>query len=160
MKKLLVILLACMLTLSGAYAENGDAELNALIQQAEQGDAISQYNLGVEYYVGGRVEQDYAQAAEWFRRAAEQGDVSGQYWLGYCYEYGLGVSQDYAQMVHWYTKAAEQEGLLEVGSFVQFRARISEDEKTGGKRVSANNLELIGGGSGLPKRKGAKTPQF
>ncbi len=59
-----------------------------------------------------------------------------------------------------YTKAAEQEGLLEVGSFVQFRARISEDEKTGGKRVSANNLELIGGGSGLPKRKGAKTPQF
>ena len=59
-----------------------------------------------------------------------------------------------------YTKAAEQEGLLEVGSFVQFRARISEDEKTGGKKVSANNLELIGGGSGAPKRRGNKTPQF
>ena len=59
-----------------------------------------------------------------------------------------------------YTKAAEQEGLLEVGSFVQFRARISEDEKTGGKKVSANNLELIGGGNGAPKRRGAKTPQF
>ncbi len=59
-----------------------------------------------------------------------------------------------------YNKAAEQEGLLEVGSFVQFRARISEDEKTGGKKVSANNLELIGGGSGAPKRRGNKTPQF
>ncbi len=58
-----------------------------------------------------------------------------------------------------YNKAAEQEGLLEVGSFVQFRARISEDEKTGGKKVSANNLELIGGGSGSPKRRGAK-PNF
>ncbi|MBE6410865.1 MAG: DNA polymerase III subunit alpha [Akkermansia sp.] len=59
-----------------------------------------------------------------------------------------------------YNKAAEQEGLLEVGSFVQFRARISEDEKTGGKKVSANNLELIGGGNGAPKRRGSKTPQF
>ncbi len=59
-----------------------------------------------------------------------------------------------------YNKAAEQEGLLEIGSFVQFRARISEDEKTGGKRVSANNLELIGGGNGTPKRRGGKAPQF
>lgn len=59
-----------------------------------------------------------------------------------------------------YNKAAEQEGLLEVGSFVQFRARISEDEKTGGKKVSANNLELIGGGNGAPKRRGSKAPQF
>lgn len=59
-----------------------------------------------------------------------------------------------------YNKAAEQEGLLEVGSFVQFRARISEDEKTGGKKVSANNLELIGGGNGAPKRRGGKAPQF
>ncbi len=58
-----------------------------------------------------------------------------------------------------YTKAAEQEGLLEVGSFVQFRARISEDEKTGGKKVSANNVELIGGGGGVSKRRGAK-PSF
>ena len=59
-----------------------------------------------------------------------------------------------------YNKAAEQEGLLEIGSFVQFRARISEDEKTGGKKVSANNLELIGGGNGTPKRRGGKAPQF
>ena len=56
-----------------------------------------------------------------------------------------------------YTKAAEQEGLLTAGNFVQFRARISEDEKTGGKKVSANGLEQIGAGSG--KRRGGK-PKF
>ncbi len=55
-----------------------------------------------------------------------------------------------------YDKAAAVEGLLEVGSFVQFRARISEDEKTGGKKVSANGLELIGG----KKRRGSKAPAF
>ncbi len=42
-----------------------------------------------------------------------------------------------------YTKAAAVEGLLQEGSFVRFRARIQEDEKTGGKKVSANGLELI-----------------
>ena len=42
-----------------------------------------------------------------------------------------------------YNKAAEQEGMLEVGSFIHFRARISEDEKTGGKKVSANLPELF-----------------
>ncbi len=55
-----------------------------------------------------------------------------------------------------YDKAAATEGLLEVGNFVQFRARISEDDKTGGKKVSANGLEQIGG----KKRRSAKTPAY
>ena len=42
-----------------------------------------------------------------------------------------------------YTKAAEQEGMLEAGNFVRFRARISMDERSGGKRVSANAVELL-----------------
>ena len=52
-----------------------------------------------------------------------------------------------------YTKAAAEEGLLQEGSFVQFRARISEDERTGGKRVSANGLKLL---SAHSAKKGAK----
>ena len=56
-----------------------------------------------------------------------------------------------------FTKACEVEGLLQAGSFVRFRARISEDEKTGGKKVSANGLELLDAGS--KKRKG-KAPAF
>jgi len=55
-----------------------------------------------------------------------------------------------------FTKAMEQEGLLTAGNFVQFRARISEDEKTGGKKVSANGLEQIGSGT---KRRAGK-PKF
>ncbi len=55
-----------------------------------------------------------------------------------------------------FTKAMEQEGLLTAGNFVQFRARISEDEKTGGKKVSANGVEQIGSGT---KRRGGK-PRF
>ncbi|MBR5890132.1 MAG: DNA polymerase III subunit alpha [Akkermansia sp.] len=57
-----------------------------------------------------------------------------------------------------YTKAAEQEGLLTAGNFVQFRARISEDEKTGGKKVSANGLEQIGGNG--TRRRGGKPKHY
>jgi DNA polymerase III alpha subunit len=56
-----------------------------------------------------------------------------------------------------YTKAAEQEGLLTAGNFVQFRARISEDEKTGGKKVSANGVEQIGTSA---KRRGGKSKHY
>ncbi len=56
-----------------------------------------------------------------------------------------------------YTKALEVEGLLQAGSFVKFRATLREDERTGGKSVSARGLELLD--SGAKKRKG-KAPSF
>ena len=56
-----------------------------------------------------------------------------------------------------YTKAVAEEGLLQEGSFVRFRARISEDERTGGKKVSANGLELLTQNS---RKKGGKAPLF
>ncbi len=43
-----------------------------------------------------------------------------------------------------YDDAAKQEGLLEAGNFVSLRARISPDDKTGGKKVSANKVEQLG----------------
>ena len=56
-----------------------------------------------------------------------------------------------------YTKALEVEGLLQAGSFVKFRATLREDERTGGKSVSARGLELLD--SGAKKSKG-KAPSF
>ena len=56
-----------------------------------------------------------------------------------------------------YTKALEVEGLLQEGSFIKIRAGIQEDERTGGKKVSARGLELLE--SSNKKRKG-KAPLF
>ncbi len=59
-----------------------------------------------------------------------------------------------------YTKAPA-EGLLQEGNFVRFRARISRDEKPGGKKVSANGLELLGGTGGkTPRRRAVKNPDY
>lgn len=75
---------------------------------AEQGDAISQYNLGVYYENGQGVAKDEAKAVEWFSKAAEQGNVHAQYNLGLCYQDGRGVAKDEAKAVEWFKKAAKQ----------------------------------------------------
>ena len=53
-------------------------------------------------------QENYTEAARWYRKAAEQGDADAQYNLGFSYNLGLGVSQDYTEAVKWYRKAAEQ----------------------------------------------------
>ena len=57
-------------------------EVEELRARAEQGDADAQANLGLMYYNGEGVPQDYAEAVRWFRLAAEQGDADAQYNLG------------------------------------------------------------------------------
>ena len=83
-------------------------DLEKLIQQASQGDADTQYNLGVMYDFGQGVPQDYAQAVKWYRLAADQEHVKAQYNLALKYDKGQGVPQDYAEAVKWFRLAADQ----------------------------------------------------
>ena len=48
-------------------------ELEDLIAKAEHGDVIDQYDLGVMYYFGTDVPQDYKQAYIWFSVAVANG---------------------------------------------------------------------------------------
>ena len=41
---------------------------------ADQGDIDARYNLGLCYYKGQGVEQDYTEAVKWIRKAADSGD--------------------------------------------------------------------------------------
>ncbi|MGX2956289.1 tetratricopeptide repeat protein [Ursidibacter arcticus] len=71
---------------------------------AEQGNAATQYNLGVMYEKGWGVAQDYQQAVYWYQKAAQQGDVESQSSLGSIYL----RQNDKQQAVYWYQKAAQQ----------------------------------------------------
>ena len=99
-------LLICLLLFTCSVHAAG--ELEALIKDAERGDAEAQYDLGVMYDYGIRVPEDDAKAVHWYRKAAERGDAEAQYELGLMYDYGEGVPEDDAMAVHWYRKAAEQ----------------------------------------------------
>jgi len=75
---------------------------------AEQGDAESQYFLGVMYDLGQGVLPDYKEALKWYRLSAAQGDANGQWSLGTMYLDGQGVLQDYKEALKWYRLSAEQ----------------------------------------------------
>ena len=90
--------------------ENGQYEqaFPVCSEAAEQGDVKTQNILGLMYYFGRGVQQDYAEAVKWYRKAAEQGDAAAQFCLGGMYAQGKGVKQDYAETVKWLRKAAGQ----------------------------------------------------
>ena len=65
-----------------------------LKHQAGQGNADSQYRLGLDYASGNGVPKDAVAAVEWHRKAAEQGHAEAQFSLGEAYINGEGVEKD------------------------------------------------------------------
>ena len=84
------------------------SDFSTMLKKAEAGDHDAQFSLGLMYYDGLGVPQDYKKALQWFARAADQGNVSAQYNLGLMYYHGDGIPQDYKKAVQWFTRAAEQ----------------------------------------------------
>lgn len=75
---------------------------------AKAGNPDAQHLLGLMYYMGRGVPQDYKQALAWHRKAALQGKADAQYVVGAMYYTGNAVIQDHKQAVAWFRKAAEQ----------------------------------------------------
>jgi TPR repeat protein len=88
-----------------------DFQISDHRRQAEQGDAEAQYNLGMLYYEGHGVTQDYATARHWWEQAAAQGNARALYRLGVLYQKGRGAPQDDATAREWFEKSAVQGGV-------------------------------------------------
>ena len=67
------------------------------------------YKRGLQFCEGDGVEQNYSEAAKWFRKSAEHGHSNAQNYLGWLYHNGYGVEQNYDQAFEWYRMAANQE---------------------------------------------------
>ncbi len=64
--------------------------------------------IGVIYYNGNGVKQDYNEAFRWISKAAELGNANAQTTLGVLYQNGHGVTKDQTEAARWFRKAAEQ----------------------------------------------------
>ncbi|MDB3945173.1 sel1 repeat family protein [Gammaproteobacteria bacterium] len=73
---------------------------------ADKGDANAQAFLGLMYYYGEGIPQDYKTALKWYTLAAEKGDANAQAFLGLMYGKGDGVSQDNVYAYMWVNIAA------------------------------------------------------
>jgi uncharacterized protein len=93
---------------ANAYnARNYTLALKEISPLAKAGNADAQHLLGLMYYMGRGVPQDYRQAFAWHQKAALQGKADAQYVLGAMYYKGNSVPQDQKQAVYWFRKAAE-----------------------------------------------------
>jgi TPR repeat protein len=119
MKKILFALcfaLVCQQQALAGFTEGATAynnknyalALKEITPLAKAGNMDAENLLGLMYYMGQGVPQDYKQAMLWLRKAATQGKADAQYVTGAMYYTGNAVLQDHKQAVYWFTKAAEQ----------------------------------------------------
>ena len=84
-------------------------EIHIVKIKAYAGNMEAQLDLGVMYYNGKGVPQDYVKAIEWYEKAADQESADAQMNLGYIYQQGLGVRQDKMKALELYKKAERQQ---------------------------------------------------
>jgi len=99
----------CFNELSAWRTNSIDTTYDKLLQEAEAGNAQSQYNLG---FLNDKAITDgfpnHNEAVKWYQRAAVNGNSRAQYELGRGYSGGgLGLPVDYKKALKWYTKAAK-----------------------------------------------------
>ena len=91
--------------ISGVFSKPG---FDAARKAAEQGNPLSQFNLGLMYYKGRGVRRDYKEAVKWWRLAAEKGFAEALNNLGMMYGNGDGVAQDDVEAHKWFDLAASR----------------------------------------------------
>ena len=122
--------------------------IQSIRAQAEQGDAVAQYNLGYAYHNGEGVPQDYSEAVKWYRRAAEQGNAGAQLNLGVMYSNGEGVPQNYREAYIWFSLAAAN-GHKKAAEYRDDDARkLSPAELSSAQKEAARRHAKIQGGTG------------
>lgn len=92
-----------------AYSpDEENAAFRENLMPAQQGDAKAQVFVAYLYETGQGVNQDYAKAAEWYRKAAEKGNATAQVQIGNMYFQGRGVPQNYVYAYMWLDLASKQ----------------------------------------------------
>ena len=79
-----------------------------MLQAAELGHAEAQMNVGVLYYSGYGVPQNFKLAAEWYTKAVENGNVDAGFFLAVCYLNGEGMVKDTCRAVQIWAELAEK----------------------------------------------------
>jgi hypothetical protein len=121
---------------TNTWNDNGQKDPRLAIfwlqRSGEHGDPDAQVELGRLYEEGEGVDQNYAEAAFWYRKAADHGpDLGGagqgRNRLGLLYLEGRGVTQDYIEAYKWFALTGHNAEL-------QVSDRMSKSEIMEGRR--------------------------
>lgn len=103
-RALLLIMIAILFCMALIAKETVKSATDIAVLQ----EAKSQYDLGMVYYKGKDLPQDFKEALRLFRQAAENGLPEAHTALGVMYRNGEGVEQDPKEAMVLFKKAAEK----------------------------------------------------
>lgn len=102
-----IILVIAPVLAYGQAASQNKCIVQDLAIDAALGNHEAQYDLGVFFFRGEDIPQDFSKAAIMWRLAANAGMIEAHNNLGFLTYYGKGVKQDYAEGIRLWRKAAE-----------------------------------------------------
>ncbi|CAL5442442.1 unnamed protein product [Camellia sinensis] len=87
-----------------------DEDFQILEYQAQKGNALAMYKIGIFYYFGLRgLRRDHVKALSWFSKAVEKGEPRSMELLGEIYARGAGVERNYTKAFEWLKLASRQQ---------------------------------------------------
>jgi len=97
------------LGLAFMYLEDNDKQnyVTSLKVSVACGNMYAQNIMGILFYQGQLVKQNFKQAIALFKKSANQGCMESMHSLGCIYDRGKIINQDFGQAFHWYQKAAK-----------------------------------------------------
>ena len=123
-----------------AVMGDGETKMERCYENAEAGDAESQYTIGIQFEKGqSGFQQDYSEAAKWYRKAAEQGHTGAQLYLGVFLAQGQGVEVDFVQAYKWIDLAKRGSKLDKIAAVdcqKRLVALMTPNQITMGERLS------------------------
>jgi tetratricopeptide (TPR) repeat protein len=128
------------------HARKEKEALEKLRKAAEQGDADAQYKLGMLYFEGDGVPQDFDKAAEWCLKAAAQGNKKAKEFLAEVEAAGekekARVAREAAERKAREAKEAAERKAREEKEAAE-RLRIAEEKKAREEKEAAERLRKV-----------------
>jgi len=109
-------------------------------KSAGQDNAWGCRNLGMSYYNGKGVEQDYNKAFALFIKADKIGGTDANNWLAYCYAYGYGTSKNFSKAIDLWFKEAETGEIDIKGNIAMLCQSLQNDKNQIQNNFNALNL--------------------
>ena len=90
---------------------------------ATQGVTVSQYNTGVNYYIGRGIDKDLEKAVYLYQMASEEGHSKAPFNIGIIYAHGEVTDKDLTLALEYFLLSAER-GNKEAKNFIKLLKRL------------------------------------
>ena len=140
-RTVMIFVLGMCLGVAGMATGSEPFDLQQLVADAEKGEVLAQYQLGLQYRSGEIVEKNYAIALQWLTKAARQGHVDAQNRVAICYNNGEGALPDPIKAYAWFLVASINGHKLAQGKQKAYESTLNKRQLYEGQKLARSIYE-------------------